>query len=134
MSEYVAPIRDMQFVLQELAGLEAVAQLPGCEEATPDLVDAVLEEAAKFAGEVLSPLNFPGDQEGACWSDKVVTMPAGFKEAYKLFSDSGWTALACEPEWGGQGLPKLVTAAVGEMWKSANHSCSLCPLLTTGAI
>ena len=134
MSEYVAPVRDMQFVIHELAGLEQVAQLPGCEEASSDLVDAVLEEAAKFAEEVLSPLNWPGDQEGAQWRDKAVTMPPGFKDAYKLFADSGWTALACEPEWGGQGLPKLVAAAVAEMWKSANHAFSLCPLLTAGAI
>ena len=134
MSEYIAPIRDMQFALKELAGLEEVAQLPGCDEATPDLVDAVLEEAARFAEEVLSPLNIPGDLEGAKWRDKAVTMPAGFKEAYKLFAESGWTALACEPEWGGQGLPKVVAAAVSEMWKAANHSFSLCPLLTNGAI
>ncbi|MBK8522773.1 MAG: acyl-CoA dehydrogenase [Betaproteobacteria bacterium] len=134
MSEYIAPIRDMQFVLKELAGLEQVAQLPGCEEATPDLVDAVLEEAAKFAEGVLSPLNIPGDQEGAKWHDKAVTMPKGFKEAYQQFSENGWTALACEPEFGGQGLPKVVNACVTEMWKSANHAFSLCPLLTTGAI
>ncbi|TXH22213.1 MAG: acyl-CoA dehydrogenase [Elusimicrobia bacterium] len=134
MSEYIAPVRDMQFVLKELAGLEQVAQLPGCEEATPDLVDAVLDEAARFAEEVLSPLNWPGDQEGARWHDKTVTMPAGFKEAYRLFAESGWTALGSEPEWGGQGLPKVVAAAVGEMWKSANPSFSLCPLLTSGAI
>ena len=134
MSEYVAPVRDMQFVLKELAGLDQVAQLPGYEEATPDLIDAVLEEAARFAEEVLSPLNWPGDQEGARWHDKTVVMPAGFKDAYKLFADSGWTALANEPEWGGQGLPKVVAAAVGEMWNSANHSFSLCPLLTAGAI
>ncbi|MEF8706443.1 MAG: acyl-CoA dehydrogenase, partial [Candidatus Accumulibacter sp. UW27] len=126
--------RDMQFVLKELAGLEQVAQLPTCEEATPDLVDAVLEEAAKFAEQVLSPLNWSGDQEGAKWHDKAVIMPAGFKEAYRLFAESGWTALASEPEWGGQGLPKVVAAAIAEMWKSANHSFSLCPLLTTGAI
>jgi alkylation response protein AidB-like acyl-CoA dehydrogenase len=134
MSEYIAPIRDMQFVLKELAGLEQVAQLPGCEEATPDLVDAVLEEAARFAEGVLSPLNIPGDREGARWHEKSVTMPKGFKEAYKLFSESGWTALQCEPAWGGQGLPRVVAAAVTEMWKSANHAFSLCPLLTTGAI
>jgi alkylation response protein AidB-like acyl-CoA dehydrogenase len=134
MSEYIAPIRDMQFVLKELAGLEQVAQLPGCEEATPDLVDAVLEEAARFAEGVLSPLNIPGDREGARWHEKSVTMPKGFKEAYKLFSESGWTALQCEPAWGGQGLPRVVAAAVTEMWKSANHALSLCPLLTTGAI
>jgi 3-(methylthio)propanoyl-CoA dehydrogenase len=134
MSEYIAPIRDMQFVLKELAGLEQVSQLPGCEEATPDLVDAILEEAAKFAEGVLSPLNIPGDQEGARWHDKQVTMPKGFKEAYGQFVENGWSALACEPEFGGQGLPKVVNAAVTEMWKSANHAFSLCPLLTTGAI
>ena len=134
MSQYIAPIRDMQFVLKELAGLEQVSQLPGCEEATPDLVDAILEEAAKFAEGVLSPLNVPGDQEGAKWHDKQVTMPKGFKEAYGQFVENGWTALACEPEFGGQGLPKVVNACVTEMWKSANHAFSLCPLLTTGAI
>ncbi|TXH14031.1 MAG: acyl-CoA dehydrogenase, partial [Gammaproteobacteria bacterium] len=134
MSQYIAPIRDMQFVLKELAGLEQVSQLPGCEEATPDLVDAVLEEAAKFAEGVLSPLNVPGDQEGARWHDKQVTMPKGFKEAYQQFVENGWSALACEPEFGGQGLPKVVNACVTEMWKSANHAFSLCPLLTTGAI
>ncbi len=134
MSEYIAPIRDMQFVLKELAGLEQVAQLPGCEDATPDMVDAIMEEAAKFAEGVLSPLNIPGDQEGAKWHDKAVTMPKGFKEAYQQFSENGWTALACEPEFGGQGLPKVVNACVTEMWKSANHAFSLCPLLTTGAI
>jgi alkylation response protein AidB-like acyl-CoA dehydrogenase len=138
MSEYIAPLRDMRFVLNELAGLARVAQLPGCEEATPDLVDAVLEEAAKFAEGVLSPLNIVGDREGSRWSDlghdKKVTTPTGFKEAYKRFAESGWTALQCEPEWGGQGLPKLVGAAIAEMWKSANHAFSLCPMLTTGAI
>ncbi|MFC5303052.1 acyl-CoA dehydrogenase C-terminal domain-containing protein [Azospira restricta] len=134
MSEYIAPVRDMQFVLKELAGLERLSQLPGCEEATPDLVDAVLEEAAKFAEGVLSPLNVPGDQEGARWHDKAVTMPKGFREAYQQFVENGWSALACEPEFGGQGLPKVVNAAVTEMWKSANHAFSLCPLLTTGAI
>ena len=134
MSEYRAPIRDMQFVLKELAGLEELAKLPGCEEATPDVVDAVLEEAAKFAEEVLSPLNASGDKEGARFSEGKVTTPKGFKEAYKLFAESGWTALGSEPEWGGQGLQRLVATPVAEMWKSANHAFSLCPLLTGGAI
>ncbi len=134
MSEYRAPIRDMQFVLKELAGLEELAKLPGCEEATPDVVDAILEEAAKFAETVLSPLNASGDKEGARFSDGKVTTPKGFKEAYKLFAESGWTALGSEPEWGGQGLPRLVATPVAEMWKSANHAFSLCPLLTGGAI
>ena len=134
MSEYRAPIRDMQFVLKALAGLDEVAQLPGCEEASADVVDAVLEEAAKFAEGVLSPLNSAGDREGAHFQDGQVTMPKGFKEAYKLFAESGWTALSSDPEWGGQGLPKLVATPVSEMWKSANHAFSLCPLLTGGAI
>ena len=134
MSEYRAPIRDMQFVLKELAGLEELAKLPGCEEAAPDVVDAVLEEAAKFAEEVLSPLNASGDKEGARFSEGKVTTPKGFKEAYKLFAESGWTALGSEPEWGGQGLQRLVATPVAEMWKSANHAFSLCPLLTGGAI
>jgi alkylation response protein AidB-like acyl-CoA dehydrogenase len=134
MSEYHAPVRDMQFVLKELAGLNEVAQLPGCEEATADVVDAILEEAARFAEEVISPLNASGDREGARLENGQVTMPGGFKEAYKLFAESGWTALASHPEWGGQGLPRLVAAPVTEMWKSANHAFSLCPLLTDGAI
>ncbi len=134
MSEYRAPIRDMQFVLKELAGLDEVVQLPGCEEASADVVDAILEEAAKFAEGVLSPLNMGGDQEGALFKDGQVTMPRGFKEAYKQFAESGWTALGCEPEWGGQGLPKLLAAPVDEMWKSANLAFSQCPLLTSGAI
>ncbi|MBK8746201.1 acyl-CoA dehydrogenase [Propionivibrio sp.] len=134
MSEYRAPLRDMQFVLRELAGIGEVALLPGCEEASADVVDAILEEAAKFAEGVLSPLNAVGDREGALFHDGAVTLPDGFGDAYKLFAESGWTALNCEPEWGGQGLPKLVAAPVSEMWKSANHAFSLCPMLTSSAI
>ena len=133
MSNYNAPIKDMQFVLNELAGLDAVAQLPGYEEATSDVVEAILEEAGKFSGGVLSPLNWTGDREGAKWKDKAVTMPAGFKEAYGQFVENGWNALGCDPAHGGQGLPKVVSAAVQEMWKSANMAFSLCPLLTLGA-
>jgi 3-(methylthio)propanoyl-CoA dehydrogenase len=131
---YVAPVKDMMFVLRELAGIDQVAQLPGFEEATPDLVEAILDEAGKFAGGVLAPLNAVGDREGATWHDKQVTMPAGFKEAYTQFAESGWTALDCHPEFGGQGLPRLVSAAVREMWKASNMAFSLCPLLTNGAI
>ncbi|MDD5296337.1 MAG: acyl-CoA dehydrogenase [Rhodocyclaceae bacterium] len=134
MSNYAAPIRDMQFVMKELAGLDRVAALPGYEEASPDLVDAILEEAGKFAGGVLAPLNFSGDQEGSRWQDGAVTTPAGFKDAYQQFVDNGWPALACDPEYGGQGLPRLVSMVVREMWKASNMAFSLCPMLTQGAI
>ena len=134
MSSYTAPLKDMQFVLNELAGIDKVAALPGYEEATADMVEAILDESAKFTGGVLAPLNWSGDQEGAQWADKSVTMPKGFKEAYKQFVDNGWNALSGNPEHGGQGLPKVVSAAVQEMWKSSNMAFSLCPLLTLGAI
>ncbi|MDA8259373.1 MAG: acyl-CoA dehydrogenase [Betaproteobacteria bacterium] len=134
MSSYVAPLKDMMFVLTELAGLDKVAALPGYEEATRDVVEAILDESAKFTGGVLDPLNYSGDQEGATWADKSVTMPKGFKEAYAQFVDNGWNALGGNPEHGGQGLPKVVSAAVQEMWKSSNMAFSLCPLLTLGAI
>ena len=134
MSEYVAPLKDIRFVMQELAGLDQVVALPGCEEASPDVIDAILDEAAKFAGAVLSPLNRVGDREGAKWKDTVVTTSPGFKEAYRQFVDNGWNGLGCDPEFGGQGLPKLLSTAVSEMWKAANHAFSLCPMLTQGAI
>ena len=134
MSEYIAPLKDMMFVLNELAGLGDVARLPGCEDATPDLVEQVLEECGKFSSGVLSPLNWTGDQEGAQWKDGAVSTPKGFKQAYQKFIEGGWNALHFPPELGGQGLPKLVSTPVQEMWKSANMSFSLCPLLTFSAI
>jgi alkylation response protein AidB-like acyl-CoA dehydrogenase len=134
MSAYTAPLKDMRFVLNELAGLSEVAKLPGYEEATPDTVDAILEEAARFASEVLDPLNHSGDQEGSKWADGEVRTPKGFRDAYRKFAEGGWNALPFEPGWGGQGLPKLVATPVDEMWTSANMSFSLCPLLTQGAV
>jgi len=134
MSTYAAPLKDMRFVLTELAGLSEVAKLPGYEEATPDTVDAILEEAARFASGVLDPLNRSGDEEGSKWSDGEVRTPKGFRDAYRRFAEGGWNALPFEPDWGGQGLPKLVATPVDEMWTSANMSFSLCPLLTQGAV
>src|SRR3954469_16195296 len=134
MSAYTAPLKDMRFVLNELAGLGEVAKLPGYEEATSDTVDAILEEASKFASEVLDPINYSGDQEGSVWKDGAVKTPKGFKEAYKQYVQGGWGALPFGPEWGGQGLPKLVATAVEEMLTASNMSFSLCPLLTQGAI
>jgi 3-(methylthio)propanoyl-CoA dehydrogenase len=131
---YQAPLKDMRFVLNELAGLGEVAKLPGYQDATPDTVDAILEEASKFASEVLDPINHPGDQEGSTWSDGAVTTPKGFKAAYQQYVAGGWGALPFDAAVGGQGLPKLVATAVEEMLTSSNMSFSLCPLLTQGAI
>jgi alkylation response protein AidB-like acyl-CoA dehydrogenase len=120
----------MRFVLRELAALETVRSLPGCEEATSDLVDAVLEEAARFAGDVLAPLNGPGDRQGSRLENGVVRTPDGFADAYRLFVDAGWPSLSLPPRWGGQGLPCLLATAVGEMWTAANMAFNLCPMLT----
>jgi len=134
VSVYTAPLKDMKFVMNELAGLGEVARLPGYQDATPDTVEAILEEAGKFASEVLDPINYSGDQEGSVWKDGSVTTPKGFKQAYKQYVESGWAALPFDQEWGGQGLPKLVATAVEEMLTASNMSFSLCPLLTQGAI
>ncbi len=134
MSAYTAPLKDMKFVLNELAGLAEVAKLPGYEDATPDTVDAILEEAARFTAGVLDPLNFSGDQQGSRWEDGSVHTPTGFREAYREFVEGGWNGLPLDPAWGGQGLPKLVSTPVTEMITSANMAFSLCPLLTQGAI
>jgi len=134
MSEYKAPLRDMHFVLQELAGLAEVAKLPGYEEINAELVDQILEESAKFASGVLSPLNKPADKEGSKWDKGKVTTPKGFKEAYRQFVEAGWNALQAPAEHGGQGLPKIVSTPVVEMWKSANLSFSLVTMLTAGAV
>ena len=134
MSAYTAPLKDMKFVLNELAGLADVAKLPGYQEATPDTVDAILEEASKFATEILDPINYSGDQEGSVWKDGAVATPRGFKHAYQQYVAGGWGSLPFEAQWGGQGLPKLVATAVEEMLTSSNMSFSLCPLLTQGAI
>jgi len=134
MSEYKAPLRDMQFVLKELAGLHDIAKLRGCEEVNAELVDQILEEAGKFATEVLSPLNSSADREGSRWEDGAVRTPKGFKDAYRQFVDGGWNALQAPSEYGGQGLPKTVSTPVFEMWKSANLSFSLCPMLSAGAV
>src|SRR2546428_11477644 len=118
MSESKAPLRDMHFVLQELAGLAEIAKLPGCEEINAELVDQILEESAKFASGVLSPLNKPADKEGSKWDKGSVTTPKGFKEAYRQVVEGGWNALQAPAEHGGHGLPKTVPPPrVGE-WKS----------------
>ncbi len=135
MSQYRAPLADMEFVLNELAGLEQVSTLPGFEEATPDVASAILEEASKFATDVLDPLNWTGDQEGSKWHDGgTVTTPAGFRDAYLRFCENGWLGLNKSVEFGGQGLPQLLATATEEMWHASNLAFDLCPLLTQGAI
>ncbi len=131
---YTAPLKDMLFVLNELAGLTEVNALPGCEDATPETVDAVLEENAKFCSEVVAPLNFAGDKEPSYWHDGKVTTSKGFKEAFKAFGEAGWQGVQHPVDFGGQGLSKLVATPCIEMLNSANLSFALCPLLTDGAI
>ncbi len=131
---YQAPIKDMLFVLNELANLEQVSQLPGCEDATPDTVIAVLEENAKFCGEVVAPLNHPSDKEPSFWHDGQVTTAAGFKVAFQAFGESGWQGIQHPTEFGGQGLPKLVGTPCTEMLNAASLSFALVALLTDGAI
>jgi len=131
---YVAPVKDMLFCMKELAGLEAVAQLPGFEDAGLETAQAVLEECAKFNEGVLAPLNFEGDKNPSYWKDgKVFTTP-GFKDAFRQFGEGGWQGLQHPTDFGGQGLPKTIGAACIEMLNSANMSFALCPLLTDGAI
>ena len=134
MSNYVAPLKDISFVLKHVVGLADVGKLPGCEEVSEDLVDAILSEAGKFSGEVLGPLNRSGDEEGARIANGVVTTPKGFKDAYWQYVDGGWCGLEAPVAFGGQGLPHLVATPVSEMLGSANMAFKLCPLLTLGAI
>lgn len=134
MAEYLAPLQDMNFVLKAVAKIDEINQLPGFEEATPDLVEAVLEEAAKFATDVLSPLNTVGDNVGAKHEGDEVTTPPGWKEAYQMFSEGGWSGLSGAPEFGGQGLPKTLATAVDEMWNGANMAFAVGAMLTTGAV
>ncbi|MDB5762368.1 MAG: acyl-CoA dehydrogenase [Herminiimonas sp.] len=131
---YVAPLKDMLFVINELADLSAVNALPGCEDATPETVEAVLEEYARFCSEVVAPLNFTADKEPSSWHDGKVTTARGFKEAFKAFGNAGWQGVQHPVDFGGQGLPKLVATPCIEMLNSANLSFALCPLLTDGAI
>ena len=131
---YNAPLKDMQFVLNELANLAEVNALPGLDAATPDTVEAVLEENAKFCGEVIAPLNHAGDQEPSYLKDGQVTTTKGFKEAFRAYADAGWQGVQHPQEFGGQGLPKLVATPCMEMLHGANLAFALVALLSDGAI
>ena len=131
---YKAPIKDMLFAMKHIAHIDAVAQIPGFEDAGYDTAEAVLEECAKFNEAVLAPLNWEGDKNPSSWKDGVVTTTPGFKEAFKQFAEGGWQGLQHPADFGGQGLPKTIGAACIEMINSANMSFALCPLLSDGAI
>ncbi len=131
---YRAPVKDMLFCMQELAGLAAVARLPGFEDIDADTAQAVLEECAKFNEGVVAPLNWDGDLKPSSFHDGKVTTTAGFKQAFRQFAEGGWQGLQHPVEFGGQALPKTIGAACIEMLNSANMSFALCPLLTDGAI
>jgi alkylation response protein AidB-like acyl-CoA dehydrogenase len=131
---YDAPLADIRFALRQVAGQAAVAALPGYENATEDMIDAVLEEAGKLSGNALAPLNRIGDQQGSRLENGVVRTPDGFVDVYRQFVDGGWNSLPFDPEYGGQGMPWLLATAVQEMWQSANMGFGLVLLLNQGAI
>jgi hypothetical protein len=136
MGQYVAPIRDMQFVLHEFLNVtEEFKNLPAYQEIDADIINQVLEEGAKFTQEVLFPLNHSGDREGCHYdaATKTVTTPKGFKEAYKQYVEGGWAALGCDPEYGGQGLPVSLNNSFYEMLNSANQAWTMYPGLSHGA-
>ncbi|NKB43084.1 MAG: acyl-CoA dehydrogenase [Alphaproteobacteria bacterium] len=133
MADYTAPIRDMRFVYHELLDGDSLADIPSYEDFTPDVVDAVLEEAGKFTSEILQPLNLSGDSEGCTLENGVVRTPKGFKEAYDQFAQGGWTGLSADPEFGGQGAPAALHFLIQEMICSTNMAFGMYPGLTEGA-
>jgi len=134
MATYKAPLDDMRFVLHEVFEAEKVwASMPRTEEVTADLADAILEEAGKMVEGLMLPLNRSGDEEGCQWNEGVVTTPSGFKDAFKTFSENGWTSLSGNPDFGGQGMPKSLAVLFEEMMHSANTSFALYSLLSNGA-
>ena len=131
---YRAPLKEIRFVLHDLIGDERLTRCPTLAEYSAELADSVLEEAAKFAENVLAPINRTGDREGARWTPDGVVMPAAFKEAFAQFVDGGWPQLRAASEYGGQGAPVVLGTAVEEIWASANLAFKLCPMLTQSAI
>ncbi len=133
MTTYAPPLRDMLFAMKEHGGLDAVLAQPGNEE-VGDVVEAILDEASKFAVNVLAPINQAGDVQGCRWDKGTVTTADGFKQAYAAFCESGWNGMPARTEFGGQGMPTLLSTAVLEMWKASNMAFSLCQMLTLGAV
>jgi alkylation response protein AidB-like acyl-CoA dehydrogenase len=133
MPVYNAPLENMKFVLHDVLGAEKLSALPGYEDATPDLIDSILEEAAKMCEEVLFPLNQSGDKEGCTWENGKVRTPKGFKEAYDAFAQAGWCGAVADPKYGGMGLPATIGFAINEMVCSSNMSFGMYPGLSEGA-
>ncbi|RLA19241.1 MAG: acyl-CoA dehydrogenase, partial [Gammaproteobacteria bacterium] len=133
MPNYKAPLRDMQFVYHELLAAENINQLPGMDEFSPDIINAVLEEASKICEELLFPLNRTGDEEGCHFEEGKVTVPKGFDEAYQQYKIAGWPSLMASQEFGGQGFPHSLYMLFGEMLCSSNLSFAMYPELTYGA-
>jgi len=134
MTDYQAPVRQMRFTIEHLADFSEVVALPDFAAVDADTVHSVLEEAAKFAGNVLAPTNWIGDRQGVKVVDRAVQVPKEITEAYAQFCEAGWPGIASNPEFGGQGLPKTVSLACDEMWAAANVAFALCPELSQGAI
>jgi alkylation response protein AidB-like acyl-CoA dehydrogenase len=134
MTVYNAPVRDMQFLLHDVLQVSKYSNLPGFADATPDLIDAILEEGAKLTGNVLHPINQSGDQEGCTrHPDGSVSTPKGFKEAYDAFREGGWQGLSFDPEYGGQGLPYILAVVFNEMVSASNMAFGMYPGLARGA-
>lgn len=134
MHNYIAPIKDMRFAMEELSELDAICDLPDFEGIDLETINAVMEEGGKFANEVLSPLNWEGDQKGTQMDENGVVQCPGFKEAYDQYVAGGWTTMPCDPEFGGMGMPHVAASAVSEMWAASNLSFSIGPMLSIGAI
>ncbi len=133
MATYKAPLKDIRFVMNEVLDVSSLAELPGYEDATPDTIQSILEEAAKICENVLFPLNRSGDEEGCTYENGVVRTPKGFKAAYDQFREGGWTSVTCDPEFGGQGLPATVGFAVTEIVTASNQAFGMYPGLSHGA-
>ena len=131
---YRAPLKDLRFVLHELIGEAGLQACPSYADYSLDIADAVLEEAGKFAENVLDPLYKSGDRQGARWTPDGVIGAPGFKEAYQQYAEGGWASLRAPTEFGGQGVPTVLGTAVEELWSSSNLAFKLCPMLTQGAI
>ncbi|MFQ5609142.1 MAG: acyl-CoA dehydrogenase N-terminal domain-containing protein, partial [Woeseiaceae bacterium] len=135
MPEYKSPLRDIRYAMNEVLDFPGhFAALPGCEDATPDMVNAILEEAAAFVDNEVAPLHQVGDEQGCRWNDGNVSTPDGFKQAWNIYVENGWAGLSQPAEFGGQGLPTSLSNVFGELINSANHAWALYPSLTWGAI